>query len=270
MTKDGSLAEAGLRRLIDDLIAAGVHGIFTSGTAGEFWALSVQEKVFSWTVEATEGRVPRRLVDFGLQDTDMRVQRTLGDTKHARLNEVFGEGLVAGDVAQLRVRRHGWPNTTIADLNIWIAVTFKFYAFFAFYLAVLQQQLATAVHALANRVDVGLRDHSLDDTEALDSQRFQIPLDFGVTPFRDSCADGVGEPQSIVKRWELGHGFTNRGEGEWSDDEGQPRAARAMDQGLRSNPPVCRPADRCNPRSRIMSGNMAIESLYRDGTFVSE
>ncbi|MBT3342454.1 MAG: 4-hydroxy-tetrahydrodipicolinate synthase [Gemmatimonadetes bacterium] len=60
MQEDGSLDEAGLRRLIDHLIDAGVHGIFTIGTAGEFWALSHAEKeqIFRWTVEATDGRVP--------------------------------------------------------------------------------------------------------------------------------------------------------------------------------------------------------------------
>lgn len=60
MAEDGSLDEAGLRRLINDLIAAGVHGIFTIGTAGEFWALTAaeKEKVFKWTVEFTDGRVP--------------------------------------------------------------------------------------------------------------------------------------------------------------------------------------------------------------------
>lgn len=60
MQEDGSLDEAGLHRLINDLIKAGVHGIFTIGTAGEFWALSraEKEKIFHWTVEATNGRVP--------------------------------------------------------------------------------------------------------------------------------------------------------------------------------------------------------------------
>lgn len=60
MRPDGQLDEQGLRRLIDHLIEQGVHGIFTVGTAGEFWALSTEEKrrVFTWTVDQVNGRVP--------------------------------------------------------------------------------------------------------------------------------------------------------------------------------------------------------------------
>lgn len=60
MAQDESVDEKGLKRLIDFLIRAGVHGIFAVGTAGEFWALSVEEKkrVFECTVAFTEGRAP--------------------------------------------------------------------------------------------------------------------------------------------------------------------------------------------------------------------
>ena len=60
MNADQSLDEGGLRRLIDHLIGHGVHGIFTVGTAGEFWALSAFEKrqIFDWTVDHVAGRVP--------------------------------------------------------------------------------------------------------------------------------------------------------------------------------------------------------------------
>jgi 4-hydroxy-tetrahydrodipicolinate synthase len=60
MKADGQLDEQGLRRLIDHLIEQQVHGIFTIGTAGEFWALTVDEKrqVFDWTVDQVQGRVP--------------------------------------------------------------------------------------------------------------------------------------------------------------------------------------------------------------------
>ncbi len=60
MTEDEELDEPGLKRLIDCLIEQGVHGIFTVGTAGEFWALTPEEKrrVYAWTVDYTDGRVP--------------------------------------------------------------------------------------------------------------------------------------------------------------------------------------------------------------------
>lgn len=60
MTEDEELDEKGFQRIIDGLIDAGVHGIFTVGTAGEFWALTVEEKkrVYEWTVQMTDKRVP--------------------------------------------------------------------------------------------------------------------------------------------------------------------------------------------------------------------
>ncbi|MFH1569095.1 MAG: 4-hydroxy-tetrahydrodipicolinate synthase [Gemmatimonadota bacterium] len=60
MTDQEELDEKGLEALIDYLVGSGVHGIFTIGTAGEFWALTVEEKrrVFEWTVAFTRQRVP--------------------------------------------------------------------------------------------------------------------------------------------------------------------------------------------------------------------
>ena len=60
MTESEELDEGGLERLINRLIGRGVHGIFTAGTAGESWALSVEEKrrLYEWTVKHTDGRVP--------------------------------------------------------------------------------------------------------------------------------------------------------------------------------------------------------------------
>ncbi len=60
MQADGQFDEQGLRRLIEHLIEQGVHGIFTVGTAGEFWALTLAEKrrVFEWTVATVNGRLP--------------------------------------------------------------------------------------------------------------------------------------------------------------------------------------------------------------------
>ena len=52
MTCDEALDEAGLERLLNYVIAAGAHGVFAGGTAGESWALSVEEKIrlYEWTV----------------------------------------------------------------------------------------------------------------------------------------------------------------------------------------------------------------------------
>ena len=60
MTEDEEPDEKALEAHIEYLIAGGVHGIFTVGTTGEFWALTVEEKrrIFEWTVAFTKGRVP--------------------------------------------------------------------------------------------------------------------------------------------------------------------------------------------------------------------
>jgi len=60
MNDDESLSRDGMKRLIDGVIEAGVHGVFTCGTAGEFWAMDIDEKraAYEWTVEFTDGRVP--------------------------------------------------------------------------------------------------------------------------------------------------------------------------------------------------------------------
>lgn len=60
MTADEQVDEAGLRLLVDRLVAAGVHGLFVLGTNGEFISLSEQEKlrIARIAVEQSNGRVP--------------------------------------------------------------------------------------------------------------------------------------------------------------------------------------------------------------------
>ena len=60
LNDDESLDEASLRRLVDFLIEAGVHGIWSMGTTGEFAGLPEQERAkgVRATVEQTRGRVP--------------------------------------------------------------------------------------------------------------------------------------------------------------------------------------------------------------------
>lgn len=57
---DGTLDPEALRRLTRRLIAAGVHGLFPSGSTGEFFALSHQERcqVIEIVVDEAAGRVP--------------------------------------------------------------------------------------------------------------------------------------------------------------------------------------------------------------------
>jgi 4-hydroxy-tetrahydrodipicolinate synthase len=57
---DGSVNEAALRRVINHVIDAGVHGVFVGGSQGEFFALEEAEliRVFEVAVEEVNGRVP--------------------------------------------------------------------------------------------------------------------------------------------------------------------------------------------------------------------
>jgi len=59
-TADGELNEEALRQLTRHLIQGGVHGLFATGSQGEFWALTPQEKQRVWEIvlEEAEGRVP--------------------------------------------------------------------------------------------------------------------------------------------------------------------------------------------------------------------
>ena len=60
MTEDQEVDLEGLEKMLEHQIANGVHGVFTVGTAGEFWALSTSEKerIFATTVRCANGRVP--------------------------------------------------------------------------------------------------------------------------------------------------------------------------------------------------------------------
>jgi dihydrodipicolinate synthase/N-acetylneuraminate lyase len=89
---DGNVKEGALRRLIEDMIAAGVHGLAPLGSTGEFAYLSWEQRVriVAVTLEAARGRVP---VIAGVVATT-----TAEATRQAREFERMG---VAGIVAVL-------------------------------------------------------------------------------------------------------------------------------------------------------------------------
>jgi len=60
LTRDEELHEKALRRLVNHLIAGGVHGIFATGSQGESWAFTADEKRRIWeiVVDEARGRVP--------------------------------------------------------------------------------------------------------------------------------------------------------------------------------------------------------------------
>lgn len=60
LTKTDEVNESALRKLTNFLIENGVHGVFATGSQGEFWAFSAEEKIRVWeiVVQETNGRVP--------------------------------------------------------------------------------------------------------------------------------------------------------------------------------------------------------------------
>lgn len=58
--KDDRINEPALRRLVDHLVDGGVHGLFATGSQGEFYALTAEERRLVWevTVDQAAGRVP--------------------------------------------------------------------------------------------------------------------------------------------------------------------------------------------------------------------
>jgi 4-hydroxy-tetrahydrodipicolinate synthase len=60
ITADGKINVEALRKLTNYLIDGGVHGLFSVGTQGEFYALTFEEKkrIIEVVVEETRGRVP--------------------------------------------------------------------------------------------------------------------------------------------------------------------------------------------------------------------
>jgi 4-hydroxy-tetrahydrodipicolinate synthase len=57
--QDESINEDALRQIVNYLVGAGVHGLFPSGSQGEFWALTTDEKkrVMDVVIEEAAGRV---------------------------------------------------------------------------------------------------------------------------------------------------------------------------------------------------------------------
>jgi 4-hydroxy-tetrahydrodipicolinate synthase len=60
ISKQDELNESALRKLTNFLVENGVHGVFATGSQGEFWAFSADEKKRTWeiVVEETNRRVP--------------------------------------------------------------------------------------------------------------------------------------------------------------------------------------------------------------------
>ena len=60
MTSEGKVHEKSLRKLIQYLIAGGIHGIFAIGTTGEFYSLTIGEyrALLEITLDETAGKVP--------------------------------------------------------------------------------------------------------------------------------------------------------------------------------------------------------------------
>ena len=78
LTDDERVDERSLRRLVDFLIDAGVHGIWSMGTTGEFAALPEAERArgAAATIEQVNGRVPV-IVNVGDSSTQLALRHAM-------------------------------------------------------------------------------------------------------------------------------------------------------------------------------------------------
>jgi 4-hydroxy-tetrahydrodipicolinate synthase len=99
LTPDETLDEASLRRLVDFLVGAGVHGIWSMGTTGEFAALPESERArgVAATIEQVGGRVPV-IANIGDSSTGLAL-------RHAR------HAVEAGADALALTPPHYYPHT---------------------------------------------------------------------------------------------------------------------------------------------------------------
>jgi 4-hydroxy-tetrahydrodipicolinate synthase len=60
LTHEGKFNEKAMRKLLNYLIDGGVHGLFVTGTTGEFYGFTPEEKrdIFMLAMDETKGRVP--------------------------------------------------------------------------------------------------------------------------------------------------------------------------------------------------------------------
>ncbi|MFT4172515.1 MAG: dihydrodipicolinate synthase family protein [Rhodocyclaceae bacterium] len=85
----GRVLEAGVRRLVDHVIAGGVHGVFALGGAGEFYALDAarRQRVAELVIEQVGGRVPVFLGASAITTTDA--------VEQARTAEALGANAIS-------------------------------------------------------------------------------------------------------------------------------------------------------------------------------
>src|SRR5690348_11305238 len=74
LTRDGAVDEAGTRRLVEHVLASGVHGLLPLGSTGETASLdeSARRQVLAAVMDAAGGRVP---VICGVAQTHLKAAR---------------------------------------------------------------------------------------------------------------------------------------------------------------------------------------------------
>ncbi|MBT5829067.1 MAG: 4-hydroxy-tetrahydrodipicolinate synthase [Candidatus Latescibacteria bacterium] len=178
MTETEALDEKGLQKLIDFLIDAGVHGVFAAGTAGEFWALSFEEKreLYERTVKFTDRRVPVYL-GTGANSTQEAIllSRMAEDSGADCLsiltpafitpsqNEMFDHFAAIADVVKVPILLYDLPSRTGNAMGVDLVV-----------------RLAESFENI-----VGIKDSTGDFSQSLEYLR-RAPADFRVIMGRDT------------------------------------------------------------------------------------
>lgn len=130
--------ETALAALIENLISAGVHGLFVLGTNGEFFALSDAEKVriARLTVEITAGRVPviagtgafatRDVIELNKKMSDVGVQALSVITPFFNAvsqSELINHYQAIGDASDLPIMLYNIPAKTGMSIGIQAVAT---------------------------------------------------------------------------------------------------------------------------------------------------
>ena len=133
LTADGQVDTDALRRLVDHLISAGVHGLTPLGSTGEFAYLDMaaKERVVAATVDAANGRVPviAGVAATTIRDATAQAKRwvALGADGILAVMEAYfpvpDSGVVAyftavADATDLPVTLYTNPNFQRSDLSL--------------------------------------------------------------------------------------------------------------------------------------------------------
>ena len=127
---DGSVLEAELRRLVDHLIASGVHGLTPLGSTGEFAYLDAAQRrrIVEIVVSQTAGRVPvvagvaaTTIADAERQARDYAAMGADGVIRTPMTERYFQDADVARKIQELHAMGRSGETQEVANAMMFLA-----------------------------------------------------------------------------------------------------------------------------------------------------